>query len=415
MSADTSDLTFRTAIVGIEGTWPEPPSYWSFSTLTEAEACALRWSMSRATFAAVWPNPGYPSLPAPAALAGEVVHLAVEQIVAAFVSAGCVSVGDERAVDVLRALGGYRELLKRCTNHVLESLSANPRATGRIAYFQRSLDQRSSDMRRQVQSLISRVDISASVVKERVGADLQEDVTRHGSSDLPDGVFPEFWVTSERLRFRGKLDLITITDGNVEITDFKTGPTDDHHLEQLRSYELLWLHRDRYRSRDMPVSGLTLAYPDHEVSVSVLPASDINVMTESFEHRLSAATASVGARPPAATPSEGACRYCQVRHLCDSYWAWLINQPHQDGLVDVAIQVTARNGSRSWSYRSSIEAGLLRAEEGAVFEAGRLYRLLSVRRSLPDDDTPAILSLTSATETFELRGDDSNSRVARRG
>ena len=52
-------LAFKTS-VGLLGRWPEPPKFWSFSSLREAKACPRRYALSRATYSEIWDKRGYP-------------------------------------------------------------------------------------------------------------------------------------------------------------------------------------------------------------------------------------------------------------------------------------------------------------------------------------------------------------------
>jgi hypothetical protein len=58
----------------------DPPGYWSYSALKEVEACALRYSLARASYPDLWEGHGYPPAPNPSALFGDVVHDALERL-----------------------------------------------------------------------------------------------------------------------------------------------------------------------------------------------------------------------------------------------------------------------------------------------------------------------------------------------
>src|SRR5688572_2264969 len=86
---------------------PDAPEYWTYSSLHEVEACALRFSLATASYPDLWSGYGYPRAPNPAALFGDVVHDALERIVRALVAAGCTTSTSREAVGVLRSAGGY--------------------------------------------------------------------------------------------------------------------------------------------------------------------------------------------------------------------------------------------------------------------------------------------------------------------
>ena len=62
---------------------PGPPAMWSYSSLKEVESCPRRYVLSRADYPDLWDNHGYPRLPNPAAIKGDVVHGSLEIIVKA--------------------------------------------------------------------------------------------------------------------------------------------------------------------------------------------------------------------------------------------------------------------------------------------------------------------------------------------
>ena len=59
-------------------TWPAPPAEMSVSTHAEIDECPRRWALSAADYPDLWSGRGYPQKLQVAALAGSVVHLALE-------------------------------------------------------------------------------------------------------------------------------------------------------------------------------------------------------------------------------------------------------------------------------------------------------------------------------------------------
>lgn len=407
MSADATDaLSFTTNVLDVDGEWPSAPVTWSYSSLRQAEACPRSWALSRASYPAVWSKAGYPPVPAPSALTGQAVHRSLERIVDALVTAGYTTTSDPGAVTSLRQLGGYTEVLKTAIEQVLVGLEINPRAAPRMAHYRRYFTQRLPEMRRQTQALVARVDLASSAVG---GVDRVE-VGRDGTAERPPavsapyaGVHSELQVSSKQLRFSGRMDMVKITGRQVQITDFKTGAPSPHHMDQLRTYEVLWEHRDHAEASDLHVTRLSVAYADQEVTLDALPVEALAPAADELLARIHFAAESINMRPPEARPSEENCRYCQVRHLCDLYWSWLHTLPIGAGITDVPVEILASNGPKSWRYRSGDEVGLLRAEEGSAFRSGDRYRLLAAHRKPPDDDSTAIVSMTSTSEVFALR------------
>src|SRR4051812_35316763 len=103
---------FETAIRDIRGVWPNPPPLWSYSSLRDAEVCPRRWMLSRATYPGIWDKPGFPQRPLIAALAGDVVHNALELLLRELHSRGCSSIRDADAASAMRELGGFSQIVE---------------------------------------------------------------------------------------------------------------------------------------------------------------------------------------------------------------------------------------------------------------------------------------------------------------
>jgi hypothetical protein len=118
---------------------PEPPDYWSYSTLKEIESCARSYALGHASYTDLWRDKGYPQQPHPAALFGDVVHDSLERIIEALAQAGCTSSNCAKATAVLRELGGYSAVAAKALAGRLARLAARRepaserRATGSVA------------------------------------------------------------------------------------------------------------------------------------------------------------------------------------------------------------------------------------------------------------------------------------------
>lgn len=63
----------------------------------------------------MWDRPGYPEYVYVGTVVGQVIHESLEIIVGELVLAGCTTVEDASAVNVLRSVGGYTEVLRALT------------------------------------------------------------------------------------------------------------------------------------------------------------------------------------------------------------------------------------------------------------------------------------------------------------
>lgn len=397
MFPDASDPpTFTTSIEGVAGQRPSTPSVWSYSSLRQAEACPRQWVLARSRYPDLWDGYGYPTIPAFAALSGEIVHRALERILTALVSGGCTDPSAPEAVSVMKELGGYSNILKSAAEDVMDGIESNPRSASRVHEYRRQIGQRISEMRQQTQSLVIRADLAESGVRGLGAAPV-------APAALPNGTYAELGVSSQSLRFGGRMDLVKVADGCVQITDFKTGKPDPHHHDQLRVYEVLWEQRDGAAAADLHVSALVLAYGDGDERYDALAPDLLDEATQALARRIDTAAESVLEPQPAAQLGDETCGFCNVRHLCDPYWEWVGHLPVSEGLFDVEAEITGVNGPRSWMFRSTSEHGILRTDEGADLSPGQRIRILAARRVSAVDEQPVVISLTRGSEVFTLR------------
>jgi len=318
----------------------------SFTVLREIEICPLRWSLRRAAYAEVWSDVGYPGAPRLGALAGQVVHGALERIIqevqrlsdhapeveSCAPTREVVVDGVAAVVSALRTLGGITMVLENVLASVVRPLYANPRAESRLAEYEQELRRQLPLLRQRVQQLLGQVDVS-NISKARAadGTDGTADrsgVSRSASeqnranadSALGPGLYAEVSLSNPTLDWYGKADLIRIDGEICEIIDFKTGAVKADHELQLRIYALLW-HRDMRRNPSARrATHLTLVYPSGRVSIAAPTTEELDDLANEVAERSAAAHAAIASTPPEARPSRAACEWCDVRQMCERYW-----------------------------------------------------------------------------------------------
>jgi hypothetical protein len=387
------ESSFVTEIEGIEGIWPEPPRWFSYSSFRDADECPRRWALSRASYPSVWDKPGYPQRANLASVVGDVVHGALEEVVRGLAEAGADSGASAAAVAVLRSIGGYSDVIERSITVRAEELEANPRMAPRLDTFIRELRSRLPEMRQSTQATLSRTRLVPSI-------------TRHTSDGeargaIVDGSYPEYDIISSALGWIGRADLVTIEGQDVHILDYKTGAPSDHHADQLRTYALLWFRRDGADRSRPRATRLTLSYPSHDAD---MPAPSDAELAE-FERDLLARSADLRSqvehdRP--ARPSPENCCFCSVRHLCDVYWRTV--PPASDGSTDAEVTIKARNGPRSFRARlaHTNEEVLVRTGEDASLPTSSRWRILN-GYGVRGDEGDLRISVTASSELYRLR------------
>jgi RecB family exonuclease len=386
------DIHFVTEIEGIEGTWPDPPRWWSFSSFREGDECPRRWALTRATYPTIWEKAGYPDRPYLAAVVGDTVHAALEEIVRALVAQGLDNTASAPAVDVLRALGGYSGVIERSIAATALKLQANPRMAPRFDALLRDLRSHVPDMRQRTQAALSRTRLVP-----RIG---QPRLERTGTG-ISNGSYPEYDITSSALAWAGRVDLLTIDGQDVHILDYKTGAPSDHHADQLRVYALLWFRRDGPPDVPPRATKLTLSYPTHDVDVPAPTEEELLVLEHDLVDRGTALRLDLEHDRPA-RPQPDACTFCSVRHLCDVYWRAL--PMATEGPTDAEVTIKSRNGPRSFRARvaHTHEDVLIRTGEDTSMPSGSRWRVLN-GYGVRDDDGVLGISVTASSELYPLR------------
>lgn len=403
-------VRFETDVSGIWGYWPATPDLWSYSSLKEIDACALRWMLSRGEYPELWSRRGYPSLPVAAALFGNVVHGIIELLANELAAADVSSPNAADVVGVLASFGGWRGIVRDAIERELARFEGNPRVSSeRHERVRAELLRRAPDAADQVKAFLGRGSLPTRKNVTGQGGTGSGEAPKQRTPAGP-GVHPEREVVSEALRLTGRIDLLSIDDQEVTLTDFKTGNEDEGHDEQLRLYALLW-HLDRATNpTGRPASQLRVAYPSHERSVSAPTDVELGRLESVTAARIAAADAVTKGSSPSASPSAETCQFCQVKHLCDSYWPALpptVTEVSSEDWFDFEGRVLRSQGSRSWYLETSDspprEVLVRTVETNVAFPTGYRVRLTGVRRTIdPDTEDRLVISMVQTSEWYPV-------------
>ena len=391
-------------------TWPAAPAEMTVTTLREIQSCTRRWALSASHYPELWNGRGYPPRVQLGALSGTVVHLALEVITRALVRAGCQSLRDPTAFQVLRGLGGYTKVVNDCIDRALSRLSGNPRAQRVLEFTSRSLRAQVPELRARAQTMLCGVSFSRIPVRHAAGN------TPRARGPLTMGAFPEIELRAEEIGWKGKADLLVLSSDACEITDFKTGASDEGHEFQIQVYALLWSRDGDLNPHRRRADRLLLAYGGEVVEVAAPTDSELDELEILLRARRDAAHNAVSHRPPEARPNPQNCRYCGVRQLCDEYWtAETQRQMLQEGedrrFGDIEVTVTDRHGPLSWDTRvelsRDIPAGrsaVIRTNGDFEFRSGDRLRVLDAALTIDDEDSaqPAVITLGTLSEAYAV-------------
>ena len=398
---------FDTSVEGHSGSWPKPPKTWSFSSLSEVESCARRYSLRRATYTDIWGRSGYPEPPSLPLIKGNVVHGCLEQIMNEINGVSNAMPHSERVVTALQSLGGYSAVISAAVETEVNKLRANPRSRDRVTSLESELLRKQGEMRLDIQIRLSRVpDLS--------GAPSIPTESGHVSrtSALGPGPHPEVQLEAPALRLTGIADLIVVEEEACEIRDYKTGQPKDGHEDQLRFYALLWAKDSDKNPRKIPVTRLAADYKDGEQDFDPPSDQELERLENIVRDRVASADAAVTVRPPEARPSsECRSKWCPVRHLCDEYWASEFSAPDPESeFCDLELTGTDEGDppsrSRSMSSVHHSERLLVRAktlaQEDAINKSSSPgVRVLNVWRT-ESEGGQVTGSLTNNSEVWPL-------------
>ena len=401
---------YRPSVAKVPASWPPPPENMTVTAFEEINTCPRQWALSKAAYSDLWQGQGYPPKLQIHAVQGSAIHLAVETITKKLILAGCPSVQDPRATGVLKEMGGYTKIVTDCIKRVLNRFADNPRSTRSMDSAERALRGQTPDLRMRVQSILARLRLPPFPdVPQRSGA--LSSKLRH---PLAAGAYPEIELRAPRIRWKGKVDLLVITDEICEITDFKTGAPDEAHGFQVQVYALLWSLDDELNPTNRTVSRLVLAYSTGDVDVRALTVDQHCALEKDLLERRQRADAALAMRPPEARPTLENCRYCGVRQLCDEYWS-LDNQPNRPGtearFSDTQLRILRRHGPMSFDAVLEPTAddvrgksALLRVQEPLELEPGSRFRVLDAGIAVDSDDAaqPVIVTLTMFSEIYAV-------------
>ena len=389
--------------------WPDAPVEMTVTTLREIESCPRRWALSAGHYPDLWSGRGYPPCVRLGALAGSVVHLALEVITGALARAGCPSLEDPAALQVMRDLGGYTKVVDDCIDRTLSRLANSPRAQRVIEVAARSLRAKVPELRTRTQTMLCRVRLPPIQGRQAEGS------ARRARGPLTAGTFAEMELRAEEIGWKGKVDLLVLSPDVCEIIDFKTGLPDEGHRFQVHVYALLWSRDGQLNPGRRRADRLVLAYGRGDEEVPSPTELELDGLEYRLIARAAAAREAVSQRPPEAKPSPENCLYCNVRHLCNEYWAGPTLRQLGDGLggsgvTDIAIRITGRHGPLSWDavVESSAAAThgdqfLLRADKRPLsLRPGQVVRLLAVHISDPGGEDPESVMVGTLGTTSEV-------------
>jgi hypothetical protein len=299
-----------------------------------------------------------------------------------FATDACKSVQDPLALNIMKKLGGYTKILERCTDRILRNIAENPRTASFLQNASTFLRAQTPELRVRTQAMLSRLRLSPS---GSVGA------LSGGSQNrqpLSFGAYSELNLQAPTLGWKGKADLLVLSQDACEIIDFKTGARNDKHSFQIQVYALLWSRDDELNPSRRLADRLVLAYNGGDVVVASPSTQQLDDLERDIVARTRAAIHLVAQRPPEARPSAKNCHNCDFRQLCDEYWIPetqrnLADASEKRRSMDLEVTINRRHGPSSWDVTVNLcscpiasESAVLRTAQDLAFRSGDKLRLL---------------------------------------
>jgi hypothetical protein len=336
------------------------------------------------------------------AIVGQAVHTAIEIVLRAARSSSDGSYSS-RMMSAVRASGGLSALLDQGLSVVLDDYADNPRMEALIAGFRAGRLVLPPTVRTSLQSLLRKIADETEIASEprESGVSTRE----NEAAALPYGIFTELGLSATDHDWFGKIDVLRNGPNSVEIEDIKTGNPKEADHEQLYVYSWLWW-RDRTRNPSARLSTrLGIRYVDSSIDLATLDESDLREFEATLLDRTAKAISDVSGGPGEARPEATICRYCSVRHLCDTYWANVTSDAStaMSGFGDAEARLTGVLSQKTWQIEVltgfELEHGSPAFLRGALpvepFHVGAILRVLGAKliqpaASEPDQQIPEI-------------------------
>jgi CRISPR/Cas system-associated exonuclease Cas4 (RecB family) len=389
----------------------------SYSFLAEAEKCPRAAFLKDSDYGELWDKPGYPQRPNAAAVAGSVVHAAAERILRQLIADGVSTTRSTAAAQSMRSLGGFSAVLSSAFEKALEKEAANPRFTEFEFTLRKQIEVRMPRMRESLQEILADRQLLASP-DSTAGASLPRRGDHQRRSLLP-GTHFEVELRDAVLRWKGRVDMLTLSDEGCSISDIKTGQPDDSHALQLQIYALLWSADSDLNSRQTPVTSLQIGYSAGVVTIEVPTQDESSALRAELLKRTRLIRQELSLPIVPAKPSPSNCGYCQVKLLCDDFWiAMPAMLSPTDKFRHIELTLTRQESDSLWvATTTSLKANphkdevyIKRPSERVSFWAellpGIKLRLTDAMVTYGQPDEKPLISITAHTEPLLISAAD---------
>jgi hypothetical protein len=385
------------------------PEWMSYSFLTEAEKCPRAAFLKYSEYEQLWDRPGYPQRPNAAAVAGSVVHSAAETILRRLIADGVNTTRSNAAAQSMRGLGGFSAVLSSAFEKVVEKEAHNPRFREFELTLRKQIEARMPRMREALQEILAGKQFLSGAVS--VAAASAAPTTEYRGRSISLGTHFEVDLRDKVLMWKGRVDMLTLSEDGCSIFDIKTGQPDDSHGLQLQIYALLWTADSDLNRNKTPIAGLHIGYGAGVTAVTIPSQNEFSALRADLIKRTLQTRQELSLSVVPAKPCLSNCSYCQVKLLCDDFWACLpIVAAPADRFRHFELILTRQESDSVWVATATSpgadgqkgEVFIKRPSDGGAFwselKPGFKLRLTDAMVTRVRLDEKPLISITAFTE-----------------
>lgn len=311
--------------------WASPPEMFSYSALKRMKTCLRGDQLQRSSYG---PHHKYPQRPGTPLFYGNLTHTVLEALFKALIRAGLPDRRDPAFAQVMRQVQPVA-LIKQELDAARRQLENHPRGHGV------TLNRTASQLYGEVSVLFQRQYAHAQSRRDAFGPlhrrapSINPDLSHHDPLELLNthGALAELKVVHPDLPFLGVIDALVKTPQGTLLADFKTGKVYPDHIDQLALYTLVWWRM----TGDLPIASEVIYF--HKSQRHVFTAEALIQRERALKADIDTIRQGLSTHHAPATPGEH-CARCDVRQLCDPYWARLSQAPPPEKPQDFELLVS---------------------------------------------------------------------------
>jgi PD-(D/E)XK nuclease superfamily len=385
------------------------PEWMSYSFLTEAEKCPRAAFLKYSEYGQLWDRPGYPQRPNAAAVAGSVVHSAAETILRRLTADGVSTTRSTAAAQSMRRLGGFSAVLSSAFEKAVEKEADNPRFRNFELALRKQIEARMPRMREALQEILADRQLLSAPVS--VPSPSAAPSTKHQGRSLSLGTHFEVDLRDKVLMWKGRVDMLNLSEEGCSIFDIKTGQPDDSHRLQLQIYALLWSADLDLNPDKTPITSLQIGYGAGVLAIDVPSQDESSALRADLLKRTLQTRQGLSLPVVPAKPCLSNCGHCQVKLLCDAFWVSLLTMASPaDRFRHIELILTRQESDSVWvATTTSLRADCQKSEvfikkpsDGGSFwselQPGVKLRLTDAMVTHGQSDEKPLISITAFTE-----------------